>query len=124
MKVLIIVVLCGAAVFGVVKVLGSTMSPAEYAHTPTGVRGVLAVNKVSRADQTVPVWSEARPTSSRAERTEMRVGDLREGEVFVVVKHFQNGAPLWVYIRCRDRDMEGWIVSLPQDPFIASPVER
>ena len=47
----------------------------------------------------------------------MRVGDLREGEVFVVVKHFRNGAPLWVYIRSQDRDLEGWIVSLPQDVY-------
>ena len=54
----------------------------------------------------------------------MRVGDLRRGETFVVLKHFQNGAPLWIHIRSQDRDMEGWVVSKPHEPFHASPANR
>ena len=124
MKVLIIVVLVAAAVFGVVKVLGSTLAPAEYQNTPTAVRGALARGALSRADRPIPVWTEPRPTSTRKERIEMRVGDLNVGEKFVVVKHFQNGAPLWILIESQDRDMTGWIVSTPQDPVHASLVEK
>jgi len=124
MKVMIILVLCGAAVFGVVKVLGSTLSPAEYQHTKTAVRGALGVSSVSVADQTVPVWKEPRPTSTLIERKKNYIDDLKQGETFVVLKHFQNGAPLWIRIRSQDRDLEGWIVSRPDDPFHATPAKR
>jgi hypothetical protein len=70
------------------------------------------------------VWAEPRPTSSRKDRQKMLLGEIQPGEVFVVKKHFRNGSPLWIRLRLRDRDLEGWIVSLPAEPFVAKLVSR
>jgi hypothetical protein len=122
MKALVIVVLIGAAVFGVVKVLGSTLAPAKYGGSVTGVRGVLERGNVCLSRQDVVVWKEARPTYNRTDRERMRVGMLKVGEEFVVLDHMQNGAPLWVKIRSRDTSLEGWVLSKPQAPFEAEKV--
>jgi hypothetical protein len=124
MKVLVCVLLGGAAILGIVLVLTSTLSEAKYEHTPTNLRGALAVNAISQADQATPVWSQPRPTTTRKERIEMRVGDLKVGEKFTVISHFQKGSPIWIRVRSLDRDMEGWIVTKPHAPVYASLVEE
>jgi hypothetical protein len=119
MKVFIILILCGVAIFGVVKVLGSTLSPAEYSGDQTNVKGDVGVGAVSKALMPAMVWAEPRPTTTRTDRERMRVGEIRVGETFVVLKHVRRGGPLWINIRSQDRDLEGWIVSKPDDPFMA-----
>ena len=119
MKTLIFVILCGLAVFGVVKVLGSTLSPAEYAGDDTGVRGDLEVEGTSEARMQTVVWAEPRKTRTRNDRKKMWLGEIMPGDRFLVVKHVQRGGPLWVHIRCLDRDLEGWVASPAEEPFMA-----
>ena len=124
MKALIVVILCGVAIFGVVKVLGSTLSPAEYDGDATGHRGDLEVDKVSRAKMQAVVWAEPRKTRTREDRREMMLGTIEPGETFMVLKHVQRGGPLWIQISCMERDLEGWIASTADEPFMAERLDR
>jgi len=123
MKAFIILILCGVAVFGVVKVLGSTLSAPEYEGDETGVRGDLQQGALSTAMMSAPVWREPRRTATRRDREEMLVGTIRPGDKFVVLKHVRRGGPLWVHVSCQDRDLEGWIASTADDPFMAQRVD-
>jgi len=120
MKVMIVLVLSAAAIFGVVKVLGSTQGEAEYPQFDAGVTGPLEIGAVSQAEQAKLVTKACRRAFTAKDKREITLGELKKGEKFTVLNHFRNGLPLWVYIQSNDRpQLKGWVVSDPEDPFIA-----
>ena len=121
MKAALIMGLVALGIFGVVKVLGSTLAPPEYGNSKLRVTGSLELGAVSRADMDTQIWREARGTHSRRDREELLVGTLEKGTVFEVLLHHLNGDDFWVKIRSRsDPTLEGWLISPAEAPMHAT----
>ena len=123
MKAVIILAVVGAAIYGVVTALGSTLGAPEYENQETGVTGALKQGSVSVACMDAKIWREPRSSSTRKDRDRLFVGALRTGDVFKVTKHYIKAQTLWVHIVPRDDpDLSGWIPSPGDDPFMAKPL--
>jgi hypothetical protein len=107
----------------VVYALSESMAPGDFEDLDLGVTGALARGAVSEVRQPIKVWTRPRQPATRKEREEMLVGELRRGDRFVILNHFQKGDQQWFQaMKEGNESFKGWMFSPATDPIDARRV--
>jgi hypothetical protein len=124
MKVVIIIAVVVAIVFGVVSVFSSTLNPPEYQTKDVGVTGPLALGAISKVNHRVQLWHQPLESFSSVGREKLRAEKLHAGETFKVLNHVTKGSILWVEVQSLDdTDKRGYFKSPADDPVRATRVK-